>query len=929
MARSSCAFRFVLSVAAALWGIPLQAQVANGAIPGPATALPAGASLGELLIGELNCVACHQAEASVKTRLFSRESPRLGEEGLRLTPQYVRAFLTNPSAEKRGTTMPDLLHTLDPKEKAETVDALVHFLCSRYSANSPATLGRSQSVISQGRSLYHQVGCVACHSPQEATNSLDASSVPLGDLAKKTTIDELSSFLKDPLKTRPSGRMPSMSLSGDEAAAIAIYLLRDQPIAANLTPIRGLTYQYVEGDFSDTIKLDAATPKTNGITDQFSFRPTGKRIENVGLRFEGLLNIVGAGKYTFYTASDDGSRLYLDDQLVVDNDGHHATVEKSGAIDLTAGVHPIRVSYFNNDGARELRVSYQGPGLPKQEIPPSALFHLANATVPTEEENFVPNTEKANRGKELFTSLGCAACHALHHGVPALAGQGNPPPAIHPKPLANLDPTAADSCLNLTPRTAPIFDLSDSQREATRIALAHSKEFVQPLTPTQQVARTMAALNCLGCHSRDGVGGPAAVRADYFKVIGEADLGDEGRFPPHLTRVGDKLRLGWLREVLVNKGTARPYMATRMPQFGEANVGHLVEAFGKVDSPPRERDAIAPPSSLQEAGYGHKFVGTEGLSCIACHTFAGHKSLGIPAMDLTLMTQRLQKDWFHRYLLDPPSLRPGTRMPSFWPEGKSAFKDLLDGDSDRQIDAIWAYLSRGKEAGLPVGLVQGKMELVASNEAVIYRNFIQGAGSRGIGVAYPEKANLAFDANELRLALIWQGPFIDAARHRSGRGEGFEGPLGYNVVKMPAGAPFAVLGDTTAKWPEAVGKKAGYQMRGYRLDAKRRPTFLYSCANIQIEDYPIAVSGVLDASLRRTLTVQADHAVEKLWFRAWSGAKVEAQSDGSFLADGKVKLSFPTGATKPIIRQSDGKSELLVPVAFSGNQAKIVEEVIW
>src|SRR5207247_3095929 len=110
--------------------------------------------------------------------------------------------------------------------------------------------------------------------------------------------------------------------------------------------------------------------------------------------------------------------------------------------------------------------------------------------------------------------------------------------SIHqPKPLADLNPATADSCLN--PRHAPKFQLTDAQREAIRIALANSKEFVQPLTPAQQVARTMAALNCLACHSRDGVGGPAPIRADYFKIIGEADLGDEGRFPPHLTRVGD------------------------------------------------------------------------------------------------------------------------------------------------------------------------------------------------------------------------------------------------------------------------------------------------------------------------------------------------------------------------------------------------------
>ena len=67
------------------------------------------------------------------------------------------------------------------------------------------------------------------------------------------------------------------------------------------------------------------------------------------------------------------------------------------------------------------------------------------------------------------------------------------------------------------------------------------------------------------------------------------------------------------------------------------------------------------------------------------------------------------------------------------------------------------------------------------------------AGSRAIGVGYPEKANLAFDANDVRLAMIWQGAFIDAARHRTGRGVGFEKPLGGNVVKLPAGPEFAHL----------------------------------------------------------------------------------------------------------------------------------------
>jgi hypothetical protein len=296
-------------------------------------------------------------------------------------------------------------------------------------------------------------------------------------------------------------------------------------------------------------------------------------------------------------------------------------------------------------------------------------------------------------------------------------------------------------------------------------------------------------------------------------------------------------------------------------------------------------------------------------------------------MDLTLMTKRLKKDWFQRYLLDPSSLRPGTRMPAFWPEGKSTRADILAGSTDRQIDAIWAYLSRAKEVGIPDGLIRGKIELIAEKEAIIYRNFIEGS-SRSIGVGYPEKANLSFDANDLRLLMIWQGPFIDAAKHRQDRGEGYVGPLGYNVLKFPKGPSFAVLEDAKSKWPDIAGKKGGFQMRGYSLDEKQRPAFRYSFGQVQIEDYPVAVGDESDAFFLRTLTLRSEQPIDNLWFRAWAGSSIEEKPAGTFIADGKVKFKF-SSAGKTVLRQTERQSELLVPVVFKGREAKIVEEIIW
>jgi len=91
-------------------------------------------------------------------------------------------------------------------------------------------------------------------------------------------------------------------------------------------------------------------------------------------------------------------------------------------------------------------------------------------------------------------------------------------------------------------------------------------------------------------------------------------------------------------------------------------------------------------------------------------------------------------------------------------------------------------------------------------------------------VGYPEKLDLAFDADQMNVPLLWQGSFMDAGRHWTARGEGFEPPMGFNLVRFPSGPPFAVLNGDAA-WPTATGKDAGYQFRGYVFDEQRRPSF--------------------------------------------------------------------------------------------------------
>jgi len=156
--------------------------------------------------------------------------------------------------------------------------------------------------------------------------------------------------------------------------------------------------------------------------------------------------------------------------------------------------------------------------------------------------------------------------------------------------------------------------------------------------------------------------------------------------------------------VLLTSSMVRPYMATRMPQFGEANVKSLATALVAAIKQKSGHDVVVDPGSPQ---IWPANVGTPAR--VAFRAMCLRSCVAGPFRDgLTAMTERLNSDWFRRYLLNPPSLRPGTRMPSYWPDDAAAIKTVLDGDTEKQITAIWSYLSDRARAALPPGLIPAR-----------------------------------------------------------------------------------------------------------------------------------------------------------------------------------------------------------------------------
>src|SRR5260370_12368814 len=83
---------------------------------------------------------------------------------------------------------------------------------------------------------------------------------------------------------------------------------------------------------------------------------------------------------------------------------------------------------------------------------------------------------------------------------------------------------------------------------------------------------------------------------------------------------------------------------------------------------------------------------------------AGIAKFGTRGPDLALMNQRVRHEWYERWLEQPQRMQPGTRMPTVFVDGKSLLPTILGGDAQSQADAMWAYLSLGRNLPLPEGV---------------------------------------------------------------------------------------------------------------------------------------------------------------------------------------------------------------------------------
>jgi mono/diheme cytochrome c family protein len=275
-------------------------------------------------------------------------------------------------------------------------------------------------------------------------------------------------------------------------------------------------------------------------------------------------------------------------------------------------------------------------------------------------------------GRMLVQMSGCLSCHASKlenkYSAPALAAVSR---------------SGRSGCLstNSTIR-APRFNLKPEDREALA-AFLRNGNFTPLLksVPQELALRQTETLRCAECHE---------------KIEGA----------PRFVTLGAKLKPEWAKRFIAGevKDKPRPWMQQRMPAFPAHATSVAVGLAALHGNPPESAPERSPDTQM--AATGAKLISAAGgFSCVACHavgSFTSGQVVETPGVNLAHSSERLLKSYFDRWVMNPVLLEPNTKMPVYFDaQGRSQLTDILEGDAEKQINAIWEYVRLGDKMPPP------------------------------------------------------------------------------------------------------------------------------------------------------------------------------------------------------------------------------------
>lgn len=548
--------------------------------------------------------------------------------------------------------------------------------------------------IAQGEQLFEQLGCHGCHLVS-GYEDLEKVGPSLTRVSAKVDPQWLVDWIQDPQAFRPRTKMPNFMFSEEEATAVAAYIWTSS-------------------------QKDGAAWKAEQVSD------TGVDPSDAVL--------VAQGEQVFNQVGCRGCHAVGENEIA-----RGLGADKDWAPNLSRVAMKTNgeflYSWVKNPSGYNAHTRMPSLRLSDQEARAvsSYLLSISPSMEASKEPVSVATLEDPERvaeGGALVRKYGCAGCHAIN-GMENESRIGVELSAFGAKGLEELFFGNAKGIEHNwngwtyakleNPRVygtehvegiMPNFYLNHDDIINLRVWLLSRTDRQPPMSyrqpgydgrwaKVQRGRRLVDKYNCQGCHEIDGEGGYIA--RHYEENPTEA--------PPILYDEGGKVQPEWLYGFLQNPALQplRFWLKVRMPTFplsGDDTTA-IVEYFTaksdlqnpyffwdpKVDSTP------------ELLHNGDLLMSDEYFSCWSCHVM-GDKTPGGPmeswAPNLAYAHERLNPDWIIRWIADPQSQMPGTKMPAFYPGGP---EDIFDGDEDKQIVAMrdWImsldYLGGNASAG--------------------------------------------------------------------------------------------------------------------------------------------------------------------------------------------------------------------------------------
>jgi len=781
----------------------------------------------------------------------------------------------------------------------------------------------------QGRFLVEERNCLGCHKPTSDSALLKGlvsrQGPDLSKVGERVFPGWIYQWLENPQTIRAGASMPVL-FSDDETGKVERHA-----VAAYLASLGGPLKPQAIPDAKKPVNVGPGERYFGSVGCLACHHEESKKDKESSRNSPLFLPVPSAFPLTNQGSKTTPEKLaaYLNNPLAISPSGRmpHMLLQGNEAQELA------RYLCNRSDSA----VSRDLPAAPAKE----KILPVFQQVEPRVEElgafdKLTPAAQLVDLGKRLVIDKGCNNCHTIAPG-------GKPFASVFAKTTFEdvCKATAqARGCLSTESGKrgpAPWFDFNEEERKSVQVFLKEGANGAGTPAPAFAARVTLQRFNCLACHTRDGEGGLSSSLVEDLRRYEKAE-NSEAVTPPTLTGIGHKLRTSTMRQVLVNANRARPWMALRMPQFGEANVGKLPEQIASLEGTELDDQIYKVALSAEKLEAGKKLIGKRGFGCISCHDLANVPNSGTRGPDLARTTDRVRYDWYLRWLEQPQRMQPGTRMPSVFSGGKSLLDGVLGGHADAQAEALWAYLSLGPGMPLPEGLEPPKgLILSVKDKPVLLRTFMPDAGARALAVGFPGGVSVSFDAATCRLAYGWSGNFLDASPVWNDRGGNPAKVLGQRFWTAPAGCPCGVsysneppdfarqAGDPAYGAPLLEGKVfAGErQLRfdGYSVDKAGVPTFHYrvNAADpepIKVSERPEALhsGGGVGVSRRFSLDVATKQTP---WLLAGETGKEPRVLDAKGVA---VTVDLKTApvelaADRIIVLPQDGDKALVLTLA--------------